>query len=84
MAKWLEPSTEYMAEHLAKSGVKSLKVVCPSFTSDCLETIEEIGMELKITFLQNGGESFELIPCLNDDSEFAKGLANYIDSVSFK
>jgi protoporphyrin/coproporphyrin ferrochelatase len=75
-AKWLEPSTELVAKQLAQSGVKNLKVACPSFVADCLETIEEIGMELKEIFIANGGESFELIPCLNDNSQFAEAIAS--------
>ena len=78
VTKWLEPSTEYMTQKLAMSGVTKLQVVCPSFVADCLETIEEIGMELKETFLKHGGQEFALIPCLNDSSEFAKGIASHI------
>lgn len=75
LAKWLEPSTEFLTAQLAQSGVKHLKVACPSFVADCLETIEEIGIELKETFIENGGESFELIPCLNNNAQFAQGIS---------
>ena len=76
--KWLEPSTEAKAAELAKSGVKNLQVACPSFVADCLETIEEIGIELKHNYTAAGGESFELIPCLNDNDLFVKGLADFL------
>ncbi len=72
--KWLEPSSVFEVQKLAAAGVKNLKVACPSFVADCLETLEEIEMELKESFLKHGGEKFELIPCLNDDKNFAKGI----------
>lgn len=76
--KWLEPSTEEMMFRLVGSGVLHLKVACPSFVSDCLETLEEIGLELRSEFLAHGGESFELIPCLNDSDLLVKGLAQEV------
>lgn len=78
LAKWLEPSTEETALKLARSGVTHLKVACPSFVADCLETIEEIGLDLKHQYLSSGGKSFELISCLNDNNYFASQLAEYI------
>lgn len=78
VAKWLEPSTEFLTAQLAQSGVKNLKVACPSFVADCLETIEEIGMELKETFIKNGGESFELIPCMNANFHFVEGISTHL------
>ncbi len=64
-AKWLKPYTEEMLEKLPALGIKQLAVICPSFFCDCLETLEEIGMRGRETFLAAGGESFRLIPCLN-------------------
>ena len=61
---WLKPYTDHV---LADSGFKRLLVICPSFVSDCLETIEEIGMRGRQTFLSSGGEDFQLIPCLNEN-----------------
>lgn len=78
--KWLAPSTEDECLRLLQSGVKKIKVVCPAFVSDCLETIEEIGQELKEEFLKSGGESFELIPCLNDDDLFVRGLVSELEA----
>ncbi|WP_322969739.1 ferrochelatase [Faecalibacter sp. LW9] len=63
--KWIEPYTDVTLEQLPSKGVKKLAVVCPAFVSDCLETLEEIAMEGKDIFLENGGEHFEYIPCLN-------------------
>ncbi|HND86567.1 MAG TPA: ferrochelatase, partial [Pseudobdellovibrionaceae bacterium] len=63
--KWLEPSTDHAIAELAKSGIKHLYVLCPSFVTDCLETLEEIGMGQKENFLEHGGQEFHLIPCLN-------------------
>jgi protoporphyrin/coproporphyrin ferrochelatase len=82
--KWLTPSTADTAAQLAKQGVKHLKVACPSFVADCLETIEEIGMELRHTFIEAGGESFELIPCLNDDDLFVSGVMIYFQTTQAK
>ena len=77
-AKWIEPSTEDVVAHLLAKRIKHLKVACPSFVSDCLETLEEIGMELRQKFLSNGGESFELIRCVNDSDLFVQGLGDHL------
>ena len=71
-AEWLKPYTDATVKELAKSGVKHLAVVTPGFAADCLETIDEIGVENAHYFLENGGERFARIPCLNDGEE---GLA---------
>jgi protoporphyrin/coproporphyrin ferrochelatase len=63
---WLQPYTIEMVERLAKSGVRRLAVVAPGFAADCLETLEELGMENRGVFLGHGGEKFTLVPCLND------------------
>ncbi|WP_066013090.1 ferrochelatase [Endozoicomonas atrinae] len=65
-AKWLEPNTLDVIKQLADQGAKKILVICPSFVSDCLETLEEIGIGAKEEFIKAGGESLELIPCLND------------------
>lgn len=77
-AQWIEPSTESVTRQLAHDGVKHLKVACPAFVADCLETLEEIGIELKQQFLSDGGESFELIPAINDHEIFVRGLGNLL------
>ena len=76
--EWLKPPTDNEIERLAKSGVKHLAVCCPAFVSDCLETLEEIGEEGKEIFLENGGESFTLIPCLNDDDRWVNALTDIV------
>lgn len=65
-AEWLQPYTDKTVERLAKSGVKSLAVVTPGFSADCLETLEEIVVENGDIFRENGGTNFAAIPCLND------------------
>ena len=62
----MRPYTDVELARLAKSGVKRLAVICPAFVADCLETLEEIGMRGREIFLENGGEEFSLIPCLNE------------------
>ncbi len=64
---WLTPNTADEFLRLPASGVKRLKVICPSFVSDCLETLEEIQIAGKESFLSAGGESYEMIPCMNDN-----------------
>ncbi|QDL54016.1 ferrochelatase [Rhodoferax aquaticus] len=73
-AKWLEPYTEPSLIALGKAGVKRVDVVCPGFTSDCLETLEEINMEGREAFLHAGGQEFHYIPCLNDDTAWITAL----------
>ncbi|PUZ24463.1 ferrochelatase [Chitinophaga costaii] len=63
--QWLLPYTASRLTELPAEGKKKLLVVCPAFVSDCLETLEEIGMEGKHSFLESGGESFTMIPCMN-------------------
>jgi ferrochelatase len=74
-AKWLEPYTEPTLRRLAASGTKRIDVMCPGFTADCLETLEEIDQEAREAFLASGGEAFHYIPCLNDRHEFIAALA---------
>jgi ferrochelatase len=63
--EWLKPYTDATLRQLAADGVKSVQVVCPGFSADCLETIEEIGEENRDYFLEAGGERYDYIPCLN-------------------
>ncbi len=64
-AEWLQPYTEPTLRELGAAGVRRADVFCPGFTADCLETIEEIGMEVRDAFLAGGGQVFHRIPCLN-------------------
>jgi protoporphyrin/coproporphyrin ferrochelatase len=79
---WLQPYTAARFEELPKEGVKKLLVVCPAFVSDCLETIEEIGEEGRESFMHSGGESFELIPCLNVHPLWIETMAKWIRKVN--
>jgi protoporphyrin/coproporphyrin ferrochelatase len=63
---WLKPYTDHELPRLAQCGVRKLLVICPAFVSDCLETLEEIGLRGRETFLGAGGTDFALIPCLNE------------------
>ena len=70
---WLKPYTDYELPRLAQSGVRKLLVMCPAFVSDCLETLEEIGLRGRETFLGAGGSEFALIPCLERAPAVADG-----------
>ncbi len=63
---WLQPYTAAAVKRLAAQGVKNLLVIAPGFAADCLETLYELGTETRALFLENGGENFAVIPCLND------------------
>ena len=65
-AEWLQPYTEATVRKLAQDGVKNLLVITPGFVSDCVETLEEIGLQAKDIFQQEGGLNFSVVPCLND------------------
>ena len=67
--EWLTPYTDKTLESLPKRGVKNLLVICPGFASDCVETLEEINIQGRETFIENGGKNFDLIPCLNHNSK---------------
>ena len=67
--EWLTPYTDKTLENLPGQGVKNLLVICPGFASDCVETLEEINIQGRESFMNNGGKNFDLIPCLNDDSD---------------
>ena len=67
--EWLTPYTDKTIEDLPKNGIKNLLVICPGFASDCVETLEEINIQARESFLENGGKNFDLIPCLNDNAQ---------------
>lgn len=68
--KWIRPSTNEIIDKLLADGVKRVVVACPSFVTDCLETLEEVGLDMRERFLKAGGESFRCVPCLNADPEW--------------
>jgi ferrochelatase len=72
--KWIEPYTEARLDQLAGQGVRKLLVMCPAFVSDCIETLEEIGDRGRAQFLNAGGQSLQLIPCLNDQPHWVAAL----------
>ena len=74
-AEWLQPYTEPTLIALAQQGVKRVDVMCPGFTSDCLETLEEIDQEAREAFLHAGGKEFHYLPCLNDQHEWLAALS---------
>src|SRR6185369_4939740 len=75
---WLKPYTDVLLAELPKRGVKKLFVICPAFISDCLETIEEIGLRGKETFLEAGGKEFAQIPCLNEHPAWIAALEKMV------
>lgn len=76
--KWLEPFTSETVKKLALEGNKSIAIITPAFVSDCLETIEEIGIEAKELFLENGGKEFYRIECLNSEEHWVESLGEII------
>ena len=67
--QWLQPYTDKTLESLPKEGKKNILIICPGFASDCVETLEEISIEGKESFMEAGGKNFSMVPCLNDSSE---------------
>ena len=78
--EWLTPYTDKTLEEIPKQGKKNILVICPGFASDCVETLEEINIQGKESFLNHGGENFDLIPCLNDNEDHINLLKNLVDS----
>lgn len=76
--EWLKPYTDETLKSLGEKGVKSVQVICPGFSADCLETIEEIGEENREYFLEAGGDRYEYIPCLNDSDSHIEFLADLV------
>lgn len=74
-AQWLKPYTLQSVQEMGKRKTGRLDVICPGFVSDCLETLEEIGMENKAAYLEAGGSEFHYIPCLNERPEWIEALA---------
>ena len=76
--EWLQPYTDKTLENLPKTGKKNILVICPGFSSDCVETLEEISIQGKESFLNSGGLNFDVIPCLNDNEDHIKLLNNLV------
>ena len=75
---WLQPYTEDMLKTLTRRGVRNLTIVSPSFAVDCLETLEEVAIEYRDKFFELGGETFGLVPALNDGDRHAQMLCNIV------
>ena len=75
---WIVPYTDHILKDLRKEGIKHLCVACPSFVADCLETLEEINLELREDWQAQGGTSFSMVPCLNSDDYWVEALAKML------
>ena len=78
---WLTPFTDMRLKELPAEGKKNILIICPAFVSDCLETLEEIAVREKKSFMEAGGQSYEMIPCLNTNPLWVKTIAGYIESI---
>jgi len=78
-AEWLQPYTAPTLEQLARSGIDRVDVICPGFVGDCLETLEEIALEARATFLASGGKTFHYIPALNEQPAWIEALARIVE-----
>ncbi len=78
---WLQPFTDIRLEQMPKEGIKHLLIICPAFVSDCLETLEEIEERGKASFMSAGGESYQMIPCLNTHPLWVDALAKWAREV---
>ncbi len=79
-AEWLQPYTDKTIESLAKDGTENIHVISPAFSSDCLETIEELNEENREIFMENGGKEFGYIPCLNDREDHIHLLTSLLEN----
>ncbi len=80
--KWLQPYTDHTLQELARQGVESVDVICPGFSVDCLETLEEIAIQNKQLFLDAGGRVYNYIPCLNDQPRHIEMMSHLIKNHS--
>ncbi len=76
---WLQPFTDIRLAEMPKEGIKKLLIVCPAFVSDCLETLEEIAMRGKETFMEAGGETYKMIPCMNVQPKWVEALKGLVE-----
>ena len=77
---WLQPFTDFRLEEMPKEGIKKLLIICPAFVSDCLETLEEIAIRGKESFLKSGGEAYTMIPCLNTHTSWVQAMTKWIQA----
>ena len=79
LGSWLKPYTDKTVAKFAETGTKELAIATPAFVSDCLETLEEIGMEAAEDFEEKGGKELHVIPCINDREDWVNVLSRWID-----
>ena len=84
LGTWLTPYTDKTITSFAKNGTQNMAVVTPAFVSDCLETLEEIGMEAVEDFEENGGKKLHVIPCINDREDWVNVISRWIDEWAHK
>ena len=77
--EWLQPYTDKTLEKLPNIGKKNILVICPGFSADCVETLEEIAIQGKESFLSAGGSNFDLVPCLNDNDDHIKLISTLVE-----
>ena len=77
-SEWLKPYTDKTLEAFPRKNKKNILVICPGFSSDCVETLEEINIQGRESFINNGGKNFDLIPCLNDNDDHIDLLTKLI------
>tara|TARA_A100000164_G_C21868343_1_gene753789 strand:- start:987 stop:1508 length:522 start_codon:yes stop_codon:yes gene_type:complete len=82
--EWLQPYTDKTLEKLPKNNKKSVLLICPGFSSDCVETLEEIAMQGKESFIKNGGQNFDIVPCLNDNDDHIELIFHLIKKYLIK
>ena len=76
---WLQPYTDKTLEGMPREGKKNILVICPGFSSDCVETLEEISIQGRESFLSKGGKNFDLVPCLNDNEDHINLLKHLVE-----
>jgi ferrochelatase len=76
--EWLQPYTDQVLKDLLSAGIRDVTVASPAFSVDCLETLEELGVEYRHLFMEGGGNSFNLVPALNDDDVHAEALSRIV------
>jgi ferrochelatase len=76
--EWLTPYTDKTLEELPGKGKKNVLMICPGFSSDCVETLEEIAIQGKESFIEKGGENYDIVPCLNDNEDHIKMMEHIV------
>ncbi len=82
--EWLKPYTDKTLDEFPEQGKRNVLIICPGFASDCVETLEEIAIQGKESFLEKGGKNFEMIPCLNENDDHIKLLCHLINKCSIE